>query len=140
MPKSSFSLSPHEIVCPSIDLSLLRTAFSYVLAKGGFPELFGKGRVGCFGVDLLSLVPDEKYLFNLYVKVMDYYDIVIEGQKSLFELDREAGQRLHEKVIKASRKAFATYPFSPSIPLALLYLLLGEKDFLLSQLSRIILT
>jgi len=140
MPDSPFSPSPREIVCPYIDLNLLRTASSYVLARGGFPEFFEKlGRTGCYGLELLGLTPDEKALVNIYVKVLDYYGFVVEGQKSIFELDHEAGLKMSEKVMKASRKAFASYPFSLSVPLALLHLLLGEKDFLLSQLSRIIL-
>jgi hypothetical protein len=140
MPDSPFSPSPREIVCPYVDLNLLRTASSYILARGGFPGFFEKlGRTGCYGLELLDLAPDEKTLVNIYVKVLDYYGCVAEGQKSIFELDHEAGLKMSERVIKASRKAFASYPFSPSVPLALLHLLLGEKDFLLSQLSRIIL-
>lgn len=135
---NSFGIDIRRITCPYIDLEATRTIAFYFLTKKEFPKLIlSLGPIGCMKL-LLSTITSDKDLEKVYMKLANSYKFTIETQRNLYELDREIGFKLRQEIIKSSRKAFANYPFTISIPIALASLLLQEKNILLSNLSRIV--
>lgn len=139
LPRNAYAVDPKEVVCPYVDLEAIRTISFYLVNRGSFPEYILKlCPIGCYGFELADLSFSEKKVKELYLKLSEHYKVTLDINKEIYEIDKELGKKLKEKVQKYSRKAFASYPFSVSVPLGLLYLLLGEKDFLLSTLSKLV--
>lgn len=144
--RSMFSVDPNQILCPYIDLEIARSFSVLILGLEKIPPIFREcPPLGCFGLEISSIEVEKKDLSQLiteilkiYNKLASFYDIQLDQGKSINELDIEVGDIFRSIMLKYAHKTFVTYPFTLSLPLSLLVLLLEEKNFLLRNLSRVV--
>jgi len=136
--REGLGLDVRAITCPYVDLESLRTLALYLLARRSAPEIFREaGAIGCAGFERDLAGDPERAVAGMYLRASKAYKLPVpDFKKPLHEVDQEIARQLLERMESSCRKAFRTYPFSISIPVGLLFLLLEEHRALQRGLSK----